>query len=334
MIITKYSQMKNIFLSKKSLCFIILLSGFFFIPSFSFFDLPAAGTHFIDVHTSKEMKDFFHYTKARLPFISSHRGGPMKDFPENCIATFDHTLQDVWSLMEIDPHYTKDSALVLMHDPTLDRTSNGHGKVSDHTLAEIKQLRLKDTEGNLTSEPIPTLDEALEWAKGKTILILDQKDVSAEVRAQKIKEHQSEANAMVMAYSLADAKKCYALDKNIMMEIVFVHDIKSAEEFDKSGVPWENVVVFVTHTEPKEPGIFDYIHSKGAMCIRGSSRTIDRSFTKGDIQNKKELYQKYQQLINDGADIIEADLGIEAGKGIAKMQKVKSQKKKYFKIAR
>lgn len=333
MVVTKYLQMKNIFLSRKYFYVVVLSAGFFFVSSFYFFDQPAAGTHIIDVHNSKEMKDFFHYTKDRTPFISSHRGGPMKDFPENCIATFDHTLQHTWSLIEMDPHYTKDSALVLMHDPTLDRTSSGHGKVSDHTLAEIKQMRLKDTEGNLTSQPIPTFDEVLEWAKGKTILMVDQKDVSAEVRVQKIKEHHAEANAMVMAYSLADAKKCYALDKNIMMEIVFVHDMKTADEFDKSGVPWENVVVFVTHTEPKEKGIFDYIHSKGAMCIRGSSRTLDKDFTKGIIKDKNELYQKYQQLINDGADIIEADLGIEAGQGIEKMQEVKSQKKKYFKIA-
>ncbi len=310
-------------------CIIFIIGSFLFL-SFSFDKMPGEGTHIINIKNSGEMKEFFHYTKDRIPFISSHRGGPMKDFPENCIATFDHTLQHTWSLIEMDPHYTKDSALVLMHDPTLDRTSNGHGKVSDHTLAEIKQMRLKDTEGNLTSEPIPTFDEVLEWAKGKTILMVDQKDVPAEVRVQKIQEHHAEANAMVMAYTLADAQKCYALDKDIMMELVFVHDRKTADEFEKSGVPWENVVVFVTHTEPKEKDIFDYIHSKGAMSIRGSSRTVDKDFTKGTITDKNVLYQKYQQLINDGADIIEADLGIEAGNGIAPMQEIKSQKKKYF----
>lgn len=323
---------KNIF--RKLFFAIMLLSSFIFIFSFSYFDSPAPGTHFIDVHNSKQLKDFFRYTKDRIPFISSHRGGPMKDFPENCIATFDHTLQHTWSLIELDPHYTKDSALVLMHDPTLDRTSNGHGKVSDYTLEEIRQMRLKDTEGNLTSEVIPTFDEVLEWAKGKTILMVDQKDVSAEVRVQKIKEHHAEANAMVMAYSLEDAKKCYALDKNIMMEIVFVHDLKTAEEFDKSGVPWENVVVFVTHTEPNEEGIFDYIHSKGAMCIRGSSRTIDRAFTRKTITDTTELAKKYRQLILTGADIIEADLGIKAGEAIEKLQDMKSHKRKYFKVSK
>ena len=293
-----------------------------------------AQMHIIDVKSSAELKDFFKYSKDRIPFISSHRGGPLKDYPENCIKTFNNTLLHTWSLIEMDPHYTKDSAFVVMHDPTLDRTSNGHGKISDHTLDELIQLRLKDTEGNLTNERMPTFDEVLEWAKGKTMLMIDAKEVPIEVRVKKVKEHHAENNAMVMAYTLDDAKKCYALDKNIMMEAVFIHDKKTVDEFDKSGVPWENVVVFVTHTEPKEADIFDYIHAKGAMCIRGSSRTIDKDFTKGIIKDTATLYEKYRELIKSGADIIEADLGIEAGAGIKPLQKMTGSKKKYFKIVK
>lgn len=62
--------------------------------------------------------------------MSVHRGGARKGFPVNCLPTFASTLNEVHTLLEIDPPYTKDSA----HDPTLDRTSTGHGRVSDHTL--------------------------------------------------------------------------------------------------------------------------------------------------------------------------------------------------------
>ncbi len=314
--------------------FLLLVLSYLFVSAFTFFHKAGPGTHIIDVKNSRELQEFFRYTGDRIPFISSHRGGPKKGLPENCIATFENTLQHTWSILEIDPHYTKDSAIVLMHDATLDRTSNGHGKVSDYTLAEIRKLKLKDTEGKVTSETIPTLDEALEWAKGKTILIIDQKDVSTDIRVQKIQEHKAQASAMVMAYSLADAKRCYELDKNIMMEAAFIPDMKSAEAFDKSGVPWKNVVVFVTHTEPKEKEVFDYVHKKGAMCIRGSSRTIDKDYTDGKISSKDILNEKYRQLIKDGADIIEADLGVEAGYAIEKMQDVKSSKRKYFKVVK
>jgi glycerophosphoryl diester phosphodiesterase len=70
------------------------------------------------------------------------------------------------------------------------------------------------------------------------------------------------------------------------------------------------------------------------MCIRGSSRTIDGDYTTGKISSIDVLNEKYRQLINEGADIIEADLGVEAGHAIEKMQDVKSSKRKYFKVAK
>lgn len=284
--------------------------------------------HVVNVQTSQELQDLLRYTKDRIPLVSAHRGGPRKGFPENCIATFENTLKHAFTMMEIDPHYTKDSAIVLMHDKTLERTSNGSGNVSDYTLAELKKLRLKDTEGNLTEYHMPTLDETLEWAKGKTILVLDQKDVPIEKRVKKIEEHHAEANAMVIVYSFEDAKKCYALNKNIMMEVM-LPDIEKCKEFDQTGVPWKNVIAFITHTKPNDLKVFNYIHNKGTLIMWGSSRTIDKDFMKGEM-NENELIKGYQQMISQGGDIIEADLGIEAGKAMEALIPTNSSKRRYF----
>jgi glycerophosphoryl diester phosphodiesterase len=127
-----------------------------------------------------DLRDFFKYSKDKISFISAHRGGPREGFPENCIETFENTLRTTPAILEIDPRFTRDGEIVLMHDVTLDRTTDGQGKVIDYTLAELKKLRLKDTEGNMTPYQIPTLDEALQWAKGKTVLVIDEKDVLME----------------------------------------------------------------------------------------------------------------------------------------------------------
>jgi glycerophosphoryl diester phosphodiesterase len=285
--------------------------------------------HSIKVESTQELKIFFKYSADRIPFTSAHRGGPRERFPENCLATFDNTLNRTWALLEIDPHYTKDSAIVLMHDATLERTSAGKGKVSDYTLAELKKIKLKDTKGNLTSYTIPTLDEALEWAKGKTILVLDQKDVPIEARVKKIQEHNAVTSAIVIAYSLEDVKRCYQLDTNIIMEVM-VPDTEAAAKFEATGVPWRNIVAFVTHTEPKQPSIFDYIHGKGTMCIIGSSRTIDKDFINRTVPDRSLMDHAYQNLVSKGADIIEADLGIEAGEALEKIKPVKSTKSRFF----
>jgi glycerophosphoryl diester phosphodiesterase len=307
----------------------VALAAIFLLCAFHTKEQQAQRLHTLNIQSSRDLKEFFRYSSDRIAFVSAHRGGPRSGYPENCIATFTHTLQRTWAILEIDPHYTKDSAIVLMHDATLDRTTDGTGKVSDHTLEEIRKLKLKDTEGKLTAHKIPTLDEALEWARGKTILVLDQKDVSMDIRVKKIREHNASNHAMVIAYSLEDVKRCYALDKNIMMEVM-VPDAAAAAKFETTGVPWENIVAFVTHTEPKDKSIYKYIHSKGSMCIIGSSRTIDKDYIDKKETDKTTLTQRYQSLVREGADIIEADLGVEAGEALHVIRPEKSGKSRFF----
>ena len=284
--------------------------------------------HTIKTRNADDVKNFFEYSSDRLPFISAHRGGPRKGFPENCIATFENTLSHTPAILEIDPRYTKDGHIVLMHDATLNRTTNGSGPVSEHTLAEIRNLRLKDTEGNLTDYQVPTLDEALQWAKGKTILVIDEKDVPIETRVKKILDNHAEANAIVISYSLDDTKKCYQISKDVMMEVM-MGKMQNVSAMDDSGVPWENVVGFVSHNLPEDKAIFQAVHARGAMCILGSSRNYDRQYMSPKI-TETELAAGYRSLIDFGADIIEADLAIEAGNAIKPMQMAKSSKKRYF----
>ncbi|EOR94215.1 Glycerophosphoryl diester phosphodiesterase [Arcticibacter svalbardensis MN12-7] len=297
----------------------------FFLISFSTRDK----LHRIELTSTDDLKTFFTYSPDRIPFVSSHRGGATIGYPENSIETFEHTLQSVHSIMEIDPHFTKDSAIVLMHDGTLNRTSTGKGKVSDYTLAEIKKLKLKDPQGNITNQRIPTLDEALQWAKGKTILVLDMKDVPIKARVKKIEANHAEFSTIVMAYSLEDAKACYALNKNIMMEVMLNSEAK-VKEFDSTGIPWTNVVVFVSHLTPIDKKLIDEIHKRGAMTILGSSRNIDADYAHSKI-TKQELEKGYRNMIDHGTDIIEADLGIEAGIALQSMRPSPSKKDKFFK---
>lgn len=296
---------------RKNKCFVFI---FLLLPFFS----TGQELHTIPVNTPQELQAFFRYTADKEPLVSAHRGGARPGFPENCIETFENTLKHIPAILEVDPRYTKDSVIVLMHDATLERTTNGQGKVSDYTLEELKKFRLEDTEGQLTPYRIPTLDEALEWAKGKTVLILDRKDVPIEARIKKIEEQHAQAHAMIMAYSYEEARQCYRLNPDIMME-VFIPDTGKAAEFKQTGVPWSNIVAFVTHDRPvpADSAVFNLLHRKRAMCIVGSSRTIDHHYLKGKITGEAELNAQYKSLLEKGADIIEADLAIEAGRAIS-----------------
>jgi glycerophosphoryl diester phosphodiesterase len=74
----------------------------------------------------------------------------------------------------MDIHQTKDGVFVLMHDNTIDRTTNGSGAVSDLTLAEIQSFFLYYPDGTLSNLKVPTLQDTLLALKGKCLMMLDK----------------------------------------------------------------------------------------------------------------------------------------------------------------
>jgi glycerophosphoryl diester phosphodiesterase len=310
----------------------ILLIFLTLIVSLSFTGGPGKGTnHCIDAKSARGLRDLFHYNGKLLPFYSSHRGGPEDNMPENCIATYANTLKYSYSMMEIDPRYTKDSVMVIHHDPTLNRTTTGTGKVIDYTYNELKELRLKDKKGHPTQYQIPTFEEVLEWGRGKTIFVLDKKDVPIEARIRMIEKHKAESYCIVMAYSFEEAKACYRMNKDIMMQ-VFVPDTKKAAEFDKTGVPWSNVVVFIAHAFPKDKDVIRVIHEKGARCILGTSRNIDLQLTTGKVASIRDLKDEYNALTQAGIDILETDIPVPVSQVLDNLKSVDPSVKKYFKM--
>ncbi len=93
--------------------------------------------------------------------LCAHRGA-MSTFPENTIPAFIEAVRLGAHMIEFDVQLTKDGALVLMHDATVDRTTNGKGRVADLTLAEVKKLDAGEKMNKLfQGTRIPTFEEAL-----------------------------------------------------------------------------------------------------------------------------------------------------------------------------
>lgn len=96
--------------------------------------------------------------------------------PENTLVSFDMCLQYNPDYIELDVQRTKDGHLVVFHDPTLKRTSNGTGYLKDYTLAELKALDAGGWfDARFAGERIPTLDEVLTRYKGKVKLAIEIK---------------------------------------------------------------------------------------------------------------------------------------------------------------
>jgi len=94
--------------------------------------------------------------------------------PENSLQAIQNAIDMDVDMVEIDIRATKDGKLVLMHDQSINRTTNGKGNVKDWTLEQLKTLNLVDNFGSVTEHKIPTLEEALLLSKDKILINLDK----------------------------------------------------------------------------------------------------------------------------------------------------------------
>ena len=109
------------------------------------------------------------------PYVIGHRGAAGYA-PENTMVSFERGIALRADVIELDIHPTSDGQLVVIHDPTLERTTNGHGLVAAHTLAQLKQLDAGSWfHPSFKDERIPTLDEVLRWANGRTKVVIEIK---------------------------------------------------------------------------------------------------------------------------------------------------------------
>lgn len=105
----------------------------------------------------------------------AHRGASC-DYPENTVLAFQKAL-NITKYLECDIRFTNDGEIVLMHDLTVDRTTNGKGLVSDFTLEEIKALDAGSwLDEQFTGVRVPTLAEVMEALPDDANLVIEMKD--------------------------------------------------------------------------------------------------------------------------------------------------------------
>jgi len=121
-----------------------------------------------------------------------HRGACGYE-PENTILSFKKAIELGVDFVELDVHLSKDRHLIVIHDYVLDKTTNCQGKVSEKTLRQIKKCRT-----NKKNQQIPTLQEVINFVKGKMKLNIEIKGVKpAEEVAKLIKKNKLEKDVIV-----------------------------------------------------------------------------------------------------------------------------------------
>ncbi len=156
-----------------------------------------------------------------------HRGARAYE-PENTLLSFRKALELGVDAVELDVRQTKDSELVVIHDPTIDKTTNGKGVVNELTLKEIKQF-VTDKD-----EKIPTLEEALDFMDKKARIFIELKETGYESSVVSlIKDKGLVENVMIVSFHEDVLQKIKELSSKIETGLIYVqhkNPIKAALE--------------------------------------------------------------------------------------------------------
>ncbi len=254
-------------------------------------------------HTG-DLNNFFDcLDQAGLALISAHRGGPAPNLPENALETLQATMANMPATMEIDVAQSSDGVLFLMHDDTLDRTTNGAGVAAEQPWREISALRLEDEDGRLTDFAPPRFADVLAWAKPRTILQIDfKRSARYENVIDEIYHQDAEDRVVLIAYSMASAERLHRLAPDMMISI----SVASQSDLNRAvaaGVP-ENRLIAFTGTEAPQQRLLTLLDRRdveGVFGTLGGRSSIDAEIARFGNE------ARYAEIAGMGADIIATD---------------------------
>ncbi len=170
----------------------------------------------------------------------AHRGASGY-FPENTMLAFQEGVKMGATGLETDVQMTKDGVLILIHDETLNRTTNGKGFVKDYTYQEIAELDAGSWyKRSFRGEKIPTLRELLEFVKDKNIILnLELKNTlipyhgMEELVLQLIKEYKVEKKIIISSFNHYSIVKVKKLNNKIKTAILYTEGLFHPERYAK-----------------------------------------------------------------------------------------------------
>lgn len=242
--------------------------------------------------------------------ITAHRG-QWREYPENSIAAIKEAMKDGAEIVEIDVRLTADGVPVLMHDTTVDRTTDGKGKVSDYTLEEIKKLRLKKGLGGasaeLTEYTVPTLEEAMQAVKGKALVNLDKGwGIREEMYDVLVKTDTVDHAIFKGSSNVKDAAEFMEKDPDILyMHIINDHNADVVDTFPgRQPVAYE--VVFDRLDDPQiQPEKIRQIQENSRVFVNVMWYGLAAQYT--DETSLRDVKQGWKAVTKLGANILQTD---------------------------
>jgi len=189
--------------------------------------------------------------------VIAHRGGAGL-MPENTMASFKNGIALKSDFIEMDAHLSKDGIPVIIHDPTLERTTDGFGPISNFTLAQLQTYNAAAKSLSVTTkEPIPSFAQVLDLAKPTNVKIEVEIKLSSQGRYNGIEQKMIDE---IVAHDMTDRVQISSFDMNVLK------DVKALNPKIKTVVLM-SVDYFRAYDLNTPKTIIDHVSSLGAEII-------------------------------------------------------------------
>ena len=194
--------------------------------------------------------------------VIAHRGASARA-PENTLAAFDLALEMGAKHIELDIRTTRDGRVAVLHDPTLDRTTNGSGPVSETDWADVRKLDAGAWFGpEFAGQRVPSLDEALQRCQGKARLHIELKDGAPDMAAKTLDLIESRGMAGQVAL-ISFRKEWLAKVRALAPDIQTGYLVREADDEAVAWAKANGVGSICPKEESLTPELVPILHEQG-----------------------------------------------------------------------
>ena len=250
---------------------------------------------------------------SKYVLVVAHRGD-WRNAPENSLQAYRNCIDMGVDMIEIDIHKTQDNQFIVMHDATVDRTTNGKGKIADMTLADIKNRYLKSGHGIKTRHRVPTLEEVLLLAKDKILVNIDKGDNYFDEIYELLLKTGTEKQVVIKTYdnlaTIQSKSKNDIIHKSIFMPIINLDKQEDAEVVVDNYLhvnPPAFEVTFKTET-PKLFRVLNKIRQSGSkLWINSLWSSLNAGHDDDLAVEEKCPDEAWGWILKQGATVIQTD---------------------------
>ncbi len=229
--------------------------------------------------------------------IVAHRGA-MEERPENTMPAFERAVEAGAHVIEADVWLSSDGSPFILHDATLDRTTDAEGTASERTLEELRNLDAGAWfDEAYAGARIPSLAELLRWADGRATLLLDLKDAGEAFTQSVTEDVRAHGNPTGVVIGVRSPEQARAFRESLpeARQLAFMPSPSDIPDFAEAGV---DILRLWLGWLEDEPGLAAQVRETGAkLMVNG---------TTGELEEARALmaFEPDWILIDDPAQLL------------------------------